>query len=177
MSTDPAPRNTPDIPDTPVPVADEAAECFVPTLDGLITSVIRGEEPMPVIRDRAAGRCASIAHHEATRRATTGTPVDDTAAQDPVLVAADLLFEVRHELPPDVMRTLADVWTCASAARYGEPHERFWEPDEELGDPFSDHDTAECAGESADDYDASAQPGAAGQPPANDTADPNRSAP
>ncbi|MBN9758875.1 hypothetical protein Ae406Ps2_3009c [Pseudonocardia sp. Ae406_Ps2] len=64
----------------------------------------------------------------------------------PVVAAADLLFEMRHHLTPDVIRTLAEVWTCASAARYGAPQERFWEPDT-AGDPFADHDTFSCEDE------------------------------
>lgn len=69
--------------DTAPPVA---AECFVPTLDGLIASVIHHDEPMPVVRNRAAERCASIAQHEADRRAAAGPRPsgagDDTAPPD-----------------------------------------------------------------------------------------------
>jgi hypothetical protein len=54
--------------------------------------------------------------------------------------ATEVLFASRHVLPSDVIRSLADIYTCASAARYGEPHETGWlDPDR-----FRDHDTAEC---------------------------------
>jgi hypothetical protein len=57
--------------------------------------------------------------------------------------AVEVLFAQRHDLPPDVLRSLADIWVCASAARYGEPHEPFWEDAE-----FTGHDLAACEAES-----------------------------
>lgn len=46
---------------------DDLAESFVPTLDSLISSVIR-DESLPDARNAAARRCASIAWHEGARR-------------------------------------------------------------------------------------------------------------
>jgi hypothetical protein len=54
--------------------------------------------------------------------------------------AIDVLFEHRHHLDPDVLRSLRDIWDCASAARYGEPYET-WDTDPEF---YATHDTAEC---------------------------------
>lgn len=63
---------------------------------------------------------------------------------DPVTEAVNLLFRARHHLTPDVLRSLASVWECGSAARYGAPHERFWELDPSF---YTDHDVAECEAE------------------------------
>jgi hypothetical protein len=60
-----------------------------------------------------------------------------------VYPAVEVLFRERHRLPSDVLRSLAGIWTCASAARYGEPHERFWEDED-----FTGHDPAACEAES-----------------------------
>lgn len=55
--------------------------------------------------------------------------------------AVETLFRHRHHLAPDVLRSLASIWVCASAARYGAPHETFWLEDEAA---YSEHDVAEC---------------------------------
>ena len=54
--------------------------------------------------------------------------------------AVEVLFAERHHLGPDVLRSLQGIWDCASAARYGEPYER-WGYDPEF---YAAHDTAEC---------------------------------
>ncbi len=73
------------------------------------------------------------------------TPIADAVAvgRRPEVAAVNLLFARRHRLAPDVLRSLADIWVCASAARYGAPAEEFWS-DPEL---FTGHDLAECAAE------------------------------
>lgn len=82
---------------------------------------------------------------ERTGSGAAGTADVGTAAAseppigDPVIEAVDLLFRVRHDLTPDVLRSLASIWTCASAARYGAPHERFWELDAE-GHFYDEHE-------------------------------------
>ena len=53
-------------------------------------------------------------------------------------------------LPADVLRSLADIWVCASAAQWGQPYETWWL---DLDDPdvaalYRDHDTAACDAES-----------------------------
>lgn len=59
--------------------------------------------------------------------------------------AVAALFRARHSLPADVLRSLQDIWFCASAAQYGEAHEDPpWEPED-----FREHDTAECEEENA----------------------------
>jgi hypothetical protein len=70
-------------------------------------------------------------------------PWNPSGDQDPpigIYAAVEVLHAARHRLAPDVLRSLADIWTCGSAARYHEPHERFWD------DPavFTGHDTAGC---------------------------------
>lgn len=80
---------------------------------------------------------------------TTGDRIYDNAgwhnqpetAPDPIYEAANLLFRHRHNLAPDVLRTLACVWQCASAARYGEPHEEFWADQDDF---YAGHDVDEC---------------------------------
>ncbi len=62
---------------------------------------------------------------------------------DPAYAAASVLFRARHQLPPDLLRTLADIWTCGSAAGYGEPHERFWELNDDA-DFYVAHDVEMC---------------------------------
>lgn len=64
-------------------------------------------------------------------------------AADPVTAAVEVLFDHRHNLPPDAMRSLVSIWICASAARYGEPGEALPAPDE-LAAEIAAHDTAEC---------------------------------
>ena len=56
--------------------------------------------------------------------------------------ACDVLYRARHQLPPDVLRTIQSVWHCASAARYGEPYEA-WDigGDAEF---YATHSAAEC---------------------------------
>lgn len=61
--------------------------------------------------------------------------------EDAVIEAVNLLFRARHHLTPDVLRSLASVWECGCAARYGAPHERFWELDPSF---YTDHDVVEC---------------------------------
>jgi len=59
--------------------------------------------------------------------------------------AVDVLFAARHTLTPDILRSLRDTWLCASAARYGAPHES-WEYDPSA---YRDHDMAARETESA----------------------------
>ena len=64
--------------------------------------------------------------------------------------AAEVLFEHRHDLPSDILRTIQNVWTCASQARFGEPYEAFWEHHEWTGTPGCDcekpdDDLQECS--------------------------------
>jgi hypothetical protein len=59
---------------------------------------------------------------------------------DPVYQAVALLSRCRHQLPPDVLRSLASIWVCGSAARFQAPHEEFWS-DREL---FTEHDVHTC---------------------------------
>lgn len=74
---------------------------------------------------------------EVTRLSTT----------DPVSQAVDVLFAHRHTLPPDVLRSMQDIWTCASAARSGEPFEvRTWA---EIRAEIAAHDTAACERDNA----------------------------
>lgn len=70
-------------------------------------------------------------------------PPELPADTDPDLVygAVAVLYKARHDLPNDILRSLADIWVCGSAARFGEPYERFWETNVE---EFSTHDTARC---------------------------------
>jgi hypothetical protein len=63
-----------------------------------------------------------------------------------VYAATAVLFHHRHELPNDVLRSLADIWMCASAARFGQPFETWWWDDK---DPvYRTHHTAECEAQS-----------------------------
>jgi len=57
-----------------------------------------------------------------------------------VAQAIEVLFRHRHHLDPSALRSLRDIWDCASAARYGEPYET-WDPDPEF---YATHDTATC---------------------------------
>ncbi len=71
-----------------------------------------------------------------------------TSTQDPIAAAVEVLYESRHSLPPDVLRSLAAIWTCASAASYGKPYEEFWVGiDAEL----AAHDIEECENGDPDD--------------------------
>lgn len=58
--------------------------------------------------------------------------------------AVAVLFAARHTLAPDILRSLQDIWACASAARYGEPYESWWLEDL---DAYRDHDVAACEAE------------------------------
>jgi hypothetical protein len=60
--------------------------------------------------------------------------------------AIEVLFAERHNLGPDVLRSIQDIWHCASAARYGEPYEA-WEYGPEF---YADHDTAKCEDDTSD---------------------------
>ncbi|WP_226366933.1 hypothetical protein [Pseudonocardia sp. ICBG162] len=51
------------------------------------------------------------------------------------------LFERRHRLAYGELRLVEQIWCCASAARYGAPHERFWD---DLDEQLADHDLTEC---------------------------------
>lgn len=64
---------------------------------------------------------------------------------DPLAEAIEVLFAARHQLTPGALRSLADIWSCGSAARYNAPHERFWDLDPDF---FTEHDTASCEAES-----------------------------
>lgn len=61
--------------------------------------------------------------------------------------AAAVLYRHRHRLTPNILRTIQDVWVCASAARYGEPYETWWV--EDLG-RYLDHDVAKCEADDSD---------------------------
>jgi hypothetical protein len=69
-----------------------------------------------------------------------------TAPQHPVYEAVNTLFTFRHSLTPDVLRSLADIWVCASAARWGKPYETWWldMDDPEVADMYTGQDVAEC---------------------------------
>ena len=58
--------------------------------------------------------------------------------------AVAVFFAGRHSLAPDILRSLQDMWVCASAARYGKPYETW-----QLGDPdaYRTHDVAACDAE------------------------------
>lgn len=68
------------------------------------------------------------------------------AERNVVYAACAVLFRCRHELPSDILRSLADIWICASAARFGAPFETWWWDDQD--EVYRDHDTAECEAES-----------------------------
>ena len=58
----------------------------------------------------------------------TGDPAEAPPAEaahpsGAVVAAVDLLFRYRHELDPSMLRSLQNIWHCASAARYGRPYE------------------------------------------------------
>lgn len=57
---------------------------------------------------------------------------------DPLTEAIEVLFAARHQLTPGALRSLANIWSCGSAARYNAPHERFWDLDPDF---FTEHDT------------------------------------
>ena len=68
---------------------------------------------------------------------------------DPIGDAVNTVWLYRHHLPTDALRTLADAWSCASAAHHGEPYEPFWQFDEE-DDFYATHDTEECERENGE---------------------------
>lgn len=55
--------------------------------------------------------------------------------------AAAVLYLHRHRLSPGILRTIQNVWVCASAARYGGPLGTGWAEDP---DACSEHDVSEC---------------------------------
>jgi hypothetical protein len=78
-----------------------------------------------------------------------GAPPDPD--KDPVVAATDRLFANRHHLPPDILRSLEGLLFCASAARYGQPYERFWEHGGWSDEAFTAHHTACCEAENDGD--------------------------
>lgn len=53
------------------------------------------------------------------------------------------LWVHRHLLPADILRTLADIWICASAARMpAVAPDRFWDDDPGF---YARHDTVDCS--------------------------------
>ncbi|SFO40326.1 hypothetical protein SAMN05216207_10524 [Pseudonocardia ammonioxydans] len=73
------------------------------------------------------------------------TTHDHTAHAPSGRVAGDLadLWVHRHHLPADVLRSLADIWLCATAARLPQASpDRFWEDD---ADFYAGHDTVSCS--------------------------------
>lgn len=77
-------------------------------------------------------------HH---REAGDPSPPTSPAQALPVYEATTVLFERRHRLDPGELRLLERIWCCASAARYGAPHERFWD---DLDEQLTDHNLTEC---------------------------------
>jgi hypothetical protein len=73
--------------------------------------------------------------------------------RDPVHDAVEVLAAHRHELAPDVLRSLADIWSCGSAARYGAAAEKFWLDDDGQDNAafYGEHDVAGCEGHGAGD--------------------------
>jgi len=71
-------------------------------------------------------------------------------AADDVAGAIDVLFRHRHELTPDALRSLQDIWACGSAARYGQPYETWFTDDLEF---YANHDTATCEAENGEQAD------------------------
>lgn len=87
-------------------------------------------EPPPVPRTlRSHQGAAARARFPGTR---------PQSRDDPLIELADLLWEARHRLPADVMRTLGDVLFCSAATRFGEPYE----PDLYGAEDYARH----CAG-------------------------------
>lgn len=71
-------------------------------------------------------------------------PPAEMAPSDPLADAIEVLFAARHQLTPGALRSLADIWSCGSAARYNAPHERFWDLDPDF---YTEHDTTSCEAE------------------------------
>ena len=61
--------------------------------------------------------------------------------------AIEVLFRDRHYLEPDVLRSLQDIYLCASAARYGQAYESQWADDPAF---YSEHDVADCEADNAE---------------------------
>src|SRR5262245_46228897 len=63
-----------------------------------------------------------------------GCPLPITAEDQLITVdeAVEVLFHWRHTLTPDLLRSLQNIYLCASAARYGAPHETDWVEDPEF---------------------------------------------
>ena len=59
--------------------------------------------------------------------------------------AVEAIAKCRHHLPSDILRSLGDIWFCASAARFGQPYEPFWK--EQDAAAYAAHNTAECEDE------------------------------
>lgn len=68
-------------------------------------------------------------------------PLFDPDQVLPVYAATELLFERRHSLSANELRLVERIWCCASAARYGAPHEQFWD---DLDEHLAEHNLAEC---------------------------------
>jgi hypothetical protein len=66
--------------------------------------------------------------------------ITENTTEADVCLATEVLFRRRHSLPSDIIRSLQDIWVCASAARFGKPYEDFI-PEPEF---FTDHNVAEC---------------------------------
>ncbi|ALE77009.1 hypothetical protein FRP1_30330 (plasmid) [Pseudonocardia sp. EC080625-04] len=80
--------------------------------------------------DRMTDLASTAATTQVPRPRPATAPTESTG--DPLRDAIAVLFTARHQLPPDALRSLADIWSCGPAARCGEPHERFWDLDPTL---------------------------------------------
>lgn len=75
----------------------------------------------------------STTHDHTASSPSSGAPPEDLAA----------LWVHRHHLPADVLRSLADIWLCATAARLPQATpDQFWEDD---ADFYAGHDTVSCS--------------------------------
>lgn len=75
-----------------------------------------------------------------------GGPAPAAPVKPPTIhEAIDVLFRDRHSLASDIIRSLGDIWACASAAAYGEPAETWFTDDPEF---YAAHDTATCEADS-----------------------------
>ena len=80
-------------------------------------------------------------------------PPAEAAPEAALADAIDVLYRHRHELDPSALRSLQDIWACASAARYGQPYETWFTEDAEF---FATHDTAACETENDEQADGDA---------------------
>lgn len=87
-----------------------------------------------------ARACPDLLSHARDMLDTLTVVVGGATPAPTVQDALDVLFASRHQLAPDALRSLRDIWDCASAARYGQPYEP-WDYDPEF---YATHDTAEC---------------------------------